>query len=85
MAKGRVFPLWPVSSTTGDSTPEAGELTLRNHHVQLGEIGGAPFYIDGEQSERWCRPAFILDAAPGPAEGFSLERVEGVHFLTRAP
>jgi uncharacterized protein (DUF779 family) len=51
--------------------------------VKLGEIGGAPFYIDGEQDERWGRPAFLIDVADGPAQSFSLEGLEGVHFVTR--
>ena len=48
----------------------------------LGEVGGAPFYIDAEQYERWNRPQLVLDVAPGPAEGFSLEGLDGVHFRT---
>jgi len=51
--------------------------------VKLGTIGGAPFYIDGEQDERWGRPSFLIDVADGPAESFSLEGLEGVHFVTR--
>ena len=62
-----------------------GELPLSPHDVQLGEIGGVPFYIDDEQYVRWGRPAFVVDVAPGAAEGFSLEGGEGVHFVTRAP
>ncbi len=44
-----------------------------------------PFYIDGEQYERWNRPAFELDVAAGAAEGFSLEGLHGIHFFTRSP
>ena len=33
-----------------------GELPLGAHDLLLGEIGGAPFYIDAEQYERWGRP-----------------------------
>lgn len=53
------------------------------HDVRLGEIGGAPFYIDGEQDERWGRPTFVIDVATGAADSFSLEGLEGVHFVTR--
>jgi hypothetical protein len=64
---------------------EQGELMLSAHDVWLGDIGGAPFYIDGEQYERWGKPRFLIDVSPGSAEGFSLEGVHGVHFVTRTP
>ena len=51
--------------------------------VHLGEIGGAPFYIDADQDERWGRPGFVIDVAAGAADSFSLEGLEGVHFVTR--
>jgi uncharacterized protein len=60
-----------------------GELPASPNDVLLGEIGGAPFYIDGEQYERWGRPRFLIDVSPGAAEGFSLEGLQGVHFVTR--
>ena len=58
-----------------------GELPLSQQDVRLGEIGGAAFYIDAEQYERWREPAFVIDVAPGAAEGLSLEGLEGVHFV----
>jgi uncharacterized protein (DUF779 family) len=61
-----------------------GELPPSPNDLLLGEIGGAPFYIDAEQYERWRRPSFLIDVAPGAAEGFSLEGLEGVHFITRS-
>jgi uncharacterized protein len=61
---------------------EDGELPLSPHDVRLGEIGGAPFYIDGQQYERLSRPSILIDVSPGAAEGFSLESLEGVHFVT---
>jgi uncharacterized protein (DUF779 family) len=39
-------------------------------------------YIDSDQDERWHRPALVLDVHAGAAEGFSLEGLEGVHFVT---
>jgi uncharacterized protein (DUF779 family) len=60
-----------------------GELPLSPSDVRLGEIGAAPFYIDSEQYERWGRPEFLIDVHTGAAEGFSLEGVLGVHFVTR--
>ncbi|MGO9972040.1 MAG: DUF779 domain-containing protein [Solirubrobacteraceae bacterium] len=63
----------------------AGEIPAGPHDRQLGEIAGAPFYIDSEQYERWGQPRFLIDVAPGAAEGFSLEGLDGVHFITRTP
>jgi uncharacterized protein (DUF779 family) len=62
-----------------------GELPVAVDDVRLGEIGGAPFYIDAEQYERWGKPRFLIDVALGAAEGFSLEGLEGVHFISRSP
>jgi len=61
-----------------------GELPLGPHDMMLGDVGGAPFYIDAEQYERWGRPRFTVDLAPGPAEGFSLS-LDTAHFITRSP
>jgi hypothetical protein len=60
-----------------------GELAIGPSDIKLGEIGGASFYIDAEQYRRWNAPALLIDVAPGAAEGFSLEGLEAVHFLTR--
>jgi uncharacterized protein (DUF779 family) len=62
-----------------------GELLAGPHDVRLGDLGGAPFYIDSDQYERWGTPRFLIDVAPGAAEGFSLEGLEGVHFVSRTP
>ena len=62
-----------------------GELPPGPADLHLGEIGGAPFYIDADQYKRWGTPRFLIDVAPGAAEGFSLEGLEGVHFVSRAP
>jgi uncharacterized protein (DUF779 family) len=62
----------------------AGELLIGPNDVLLGELGGMPVYIDGEQDRRWKHPRFVLDVAPGPASGFSLEGLDGIHFITRA-
>lgn len=63
---------------------KAGELPVASSDLRLGEIGGAPFYIDTDQYERWGRPRFLIDVRPGSAEGFSLEGLEAVHFVTRS-
>jgi uncharacterized protein len=57
-----------------------GELLLGPEDLLLGEVGGVPFYVDREQYERWNHPRFRLDVGRGPAEGFSLEGLAGVHF-----
>lgn len=62
-----------------------GELPPGPHDLRLGEIGGAPFYIDSDQYERWGRPTFLVDVAAGAAEGFSLEGLLDVHFITKSP
>jgi uncharacterized protein (DUF779 family) len=61
------------------------ELLPSDDDVKLGEIGGAPFYIDVDQYERRGRPVFVIDVAPGAAAGFSLEGLEDVHFVTKTP
>ena len=58
------------------------ELPPGPQDVWLGEIAGAPFYIDSEQYERWGRPHLTIDVSPGATDGFSLEGLEGVHFVT---
>lgn len=63
---------------------QEGELLTGPNDVLLGEVGGMPVYIDGEQDQRWNRPRFVLDVAPGPASGFSLEGLDGIHFITRS-
>ena len=62
-----------------------GELPPGPHDVRLGDIGGAPFYIDSDQYERWGTPRFLIDVASGAADGFSLEGLAGVHFVSRTP
>jgi uncharacterized protein len=60
------------------------ELLPNDDDIKLGEIGGAPFYIDAELYQRGGRPAILIDVAPGGAGRFSLEGLEEVHFDTRA-
>ena len=38
-----------------------GELPAGPNDVLLGTVGGAPFYIDSDQDERWRRPTLVLD------------------------
>jgi uncharacterized protein (DUF779 family) len=59
-----------------------GELPLSPHDLLLGDVGGAPFYIDTDLYQRWNQPAFLLDVSPGAPEGFSLGGPDS-HFVTR--
>ena len=61
---------------------EAGELPIAPSDVLLGAVGDTPFYIDGEQFERWGRPDFVVDTASGPPEGLSIGLVDA-HLVTR--
>ena len=65
--------------------PAAGELPPGPGDTLLGEVAGAPFYIDAEQDRRWGHPALVLDVLPGAATSLSLEGLEDLHFVTRAP
>jgi uncharacterized protein (DUF779 family) len=60
-----------------------GELPIGENDLRVGEIGGCSFFIDADQYERWGRPVFLIDVSPGSEEGFSLESLLGVHFVSR--
>ena len=62
-----------------------GELLLGPHDLRLGELGGHPVHVDAEQDERWRRPVFTIDVAPGEGSGLSLEGAHDLHFVLRAP
>ena|SRR5579862_165367 len=61
-----------------------GELAPRAADIRLGELAGAPFFIDAEQYSRWREPTLTLDVAPGASDSLSLEGPLGVHFTTRS-
>ena len=50
----------------------------------LGDIEGTPFYIGGDQYERWKHTRLTLDVVPGRGAGFSLEAPDGVRFIIRS-
>jgi uncharacterized protein (DUF779 family) len=62
----------------------AGEFRVGGNDVRLGEIGGAPVYMDLDQFAYWKHTQLIIDVVPGRGSGFSLEAPEGVRFLTRS-
>jgi uncharacterized protein (DUF779 family) len=61
-----------------------GEFKVGGNDVKLGEIGGAPVYMDADQFDYWKHTQLIIDVVPGRGSGFSLEAPEGVRFLTRS-
>ena len=63
---------------------QLGELRIGTRDVLLGEIEGTPFYIGGDQWERWQHTRLVIDVVPGRGSGFSLEAPMGKRFLTRS-
>ncbi len=61
-----------------------GEFLVGDYDVQLGEIGGAPFYMSASQFEYWKHTELTVDVVPGRGGMFSLENPEGVRFLIRS-
>jgi len=61
-----------------------GEFLVGDSDVQLGEIGGAPFYMSRSQYEYWKHTQLTVDVVPGRGGMFSLEGSEGVRFLIRS-
>ncbi len=62
---------------------QEGQLPPSPNDLLLGAVDDTPFYVDAEQYRRWHSPDILLDAAPGPADSFSLEALEGMHFVAR--
>ncbi|TYS62587.1 DUF779 domain-containing protein [Sutcliffiella horikoshii] len=60
------------------------DFLIGDSDVLLGEIGGAPFYMNKKQYEYWKHTQLIIDVVPGRGGMFSLEGPEGVRFLTRS-
>lgn len=60
------------------------EFMTGDSDVQLGEIGGVPFFISRPQFEYWKHTQLIIDVVPGRGGMFSLENGLGVRFLTRS-
>lgn len=61
-----------------------GDLLVGDGDVQLGEIGGCPFYMSVAQYEYWKHTELTIDVVPGRGGMFSLEGPEGLRFLTRS-
>jgi uncharacterized protein (DUF779 family) len=70
------------------STPmcfPVGEFVIGDIDVLLGDIDGAPFYIDRRLDEAWHQDYFLLDVAEGEPEDFSLPAGDNLRFVTVAP
>lgn len=61
-----------------------GEFMLGDDDVLLGEIGGAPFYMGGDQYEAWKHTKLTIDVVPGRGGMFSLDNGREKRFLTRS-
>ena len=60
------------------------DFIVGDHDVQLGEIGGAPFYISASQFEAWKHTDLTIDVVPGRGGMFSLDNGRERRFLTRS-
>jgi len=61
-----------------------GDYMLSPDDVEMGEIGGAKFYMSPSQFEYWKYTQLIIDVVPGMGGMFSLENGSGQRFLTRS-
>nr|WP_255691640.1 DUF779 domain-containing protein [Luteimonas sp. XNQY3] len=60
------------------------DFIVGDRDVQLGEIGGAAFYISASQFAYWKHTQLIIDVVEGRGGMFSLENGEGVRFHVRS-
>ena len=63
---------------------QKGDFLIADHDVQMGEIGGVPFYIGGLQVEAWKHTRLIIDVVDGQGGMFSLDNGRGKRFITRS-
>ena len=63
---------------------QQGDYIVGDSDVQVGEIGGVPFYMNADQYARWQHTNLIIDAIEGIGGMFSLENGSGRRFLTRS-
>ena len=57
---------------------------LCDNDIKLGEIGGVPFYMNGDQYEKWKHTDLTIDAVSGIGGMFSLDNGTGRRFLTKS-
>ncbi len=53
--------------------------------TRVGEVGGAPVYVDSARYGLWGRPEFVIDVAEGPGPGIGFAGLEDRHFVARTP
>ena len=63
---------------------QKGDFLIADHDVQMGEIGGVPFYIGGLQFEAWKHTRLIIDVVDGQGGMFSLDKKKKKRFITRS-
>ncbi len=61
-----------------------GEFLTGDADIELGSIGGCPFFIGRAQYAYWQHTQLIIDVVPGRGGMFSLDGPEGLRFLTRS-
>ncbi|EEW25277.1 DUF779 domain-containing protein [Rhodobacter ferrooxidans] len=61
-----------------------GDFLIGDGDVQLGTIGGMPFYISGSQYEVWKHTDLVIDVVKGRGGMFSLDNGRERRFLTRS-
>ena len=57
---------------------------IGDNDIKLGEIGGVPFYMNGDQYEKWKHTDITIDAVKGIGGMFSLDNGTGRRFLTKS-
>jgi uncharacterized protein len=57
------------------------ELLPSPEDIRVGEVGGAPVYVDGRLYERRGRPDFMVEVEEGPARGLCLDGLEELHLV----
>jgi hypothetical protein len=62
----------------------ADDFAVGARDVRLGDVDGVPFYIGGNQFERWRHTQLILDVVPGRGGMFSLDNGRERRFFTRS-
>ncbi|UUZ56241.1 DUF779 domain-containing protein [Massilia sp. H-1] len=62
----------------------AGEFSVSDTDVYMGNLNGAPFYMGLEQFSYWEHTQLIIDVVVGNGGMFSLDNGTGRRFLTRS-
>ncbi len=60
------------------------EFRLGDSDIQLGEIGGCPFWMSKDQYEYWKHTQLTIDVVTGRGSSFSLEIPKGKRFIVRS-